>query len=105
MFFTPRFHSRVKRPESRHISNAEWSQGPGSQVILLAIMRRLSFLGGGGGISDFIEAFSSRPRYALRKANSGIIASNIPPMLAAQSALPSGALLDFPKIFHQLICR
>jgi len=42
---------------------------------------------------------SSRPRCALRKASNGIMKSNIPPRLAAQSAFPSGPLPGLHKIF------
>jgi len=58
-----------------------------------------------GVFSDFIEIFSSRPRSALRKVGKGVMASNIPPMLAAQSAFPSGSLPGFHEIFDQLIWR
>jgi hypothetical protein len=68
-------------------------------------MRHRSLLRCGGVFSDFIEVFSSTPRCALRKVRKGVMARNMPPMLAAQSALPSGALPGFQKIFDQLIWR
>jgi len=58
-----------------------------------------------GLFGGLIEVFSSRPRYALRKARNWTMASNIPPMLAAQSAFPSGALPRLQEIFDELIWR
>jgi hypothetical protein len=55
--------------------------------------------------SYFVEIFFSRARFALRKPSEMVLASIIPPMLAAQSAFPSGPLLGLHEIFHQQIWR
>ncbi len=47
----------------------------------------------------------SRPRYALRKKGLGSERGDIPPVLAAQSAFPSGPFRAWPANFDQRIGR
>jgi hypothetical protein len=53
----------------------------------------------------YLEVFFSRPRGALRKSSGETLESKRPPMLAAQSAFPSGPLAGFHEIFDPLIWR
>ena len=85
------------------MQNVEIFQGPGRKVSLLAITRQGALLSQGAGVLLSSGPFSSRPRCALRKASKGDVESDIPPMLAAQSAFPSEPLPGFHKIFNQLI--
>jgi len=54
------------------MQNAQLFQGPGKKVILLAILRQISLLSWRGGVLLSFEAWSSRPRYPLRKARRGL---------------------------------
>jgi hypothetical protein len=64
------------------------------------------FLFAGAGVFFYPPDFSfPAPRCALRKARKVDMESNIPPMLAAQSAFRSEPLPSFHSIFDQLIWR
>jgi len=68
-------------------------------------MGRYSSLAVAEVFCHFIEAFFSRPRFALRKASKVDMESNIPPILAAHAVFPSEPLPGSYKIFNQLIWK
>jgi hypothetical protein len=72
---------------------------------LLAILRRVSLLGWGGGFYNFFDPYLFSPPLRFAEGKQGGIEDDIPPMLAAQSDFPSEPLPGFYRIFNQRIGR